>query len=301
MRIAITGSSGLIGSAVAKYFREDGHYISRISRPSSAVQMDDAVVTWDIPSQTADISGMENHDVVIHLAGAGIADKRWNAEYKKTILDSRLHSTQFLCKILSGLKHPPKVLFCASAIGYYGNHSPDEALDETSPKGSGFLAQVCQYWEEAAEPARVAGIRVVHMRFGIVLDAKKGALGKMLPIFKLGLGGRVGTGEQMMSWIVADEIPRMIDYLIRTENISGPVNFVSPDPVDNIGFAKTLGGMIGRPTFLPLPERAVKLAFGEMGETLLLGGAKVLPKVLTDHGYPFAYPEIVQALKHCLK
>lgn len=300
MRIAITGSTGLIGSAAAEYFRGINCAVTRVCRSRRGVQAHEAVVRWDIPSGNIDASGLEGHDAVIHLAGAGIAARRWSPRYKAEILNSRVDGTRLLCASLAGLRNPPKAVFSASAVGFYGVRDPLECVDESGFAGAGFLPEVCGRWEKAAEPAVSAGIRVVHMRFGMVLSAKGGALAKMLPAFRLGLGGRIGSGRQTISWIALDEIPRAIRYLIGAGHISGAVNFVAPQAVSNAQFAKILGKVIRRPAVFPLPSLAVKLLFGEMGETLLLGGQRVLPKRLLESGYVFKYPDLEETLRHVL-
>lgn len=297
MQIAITGSTGLIGSALAAYFRAKGHAITRVCRRSSHIESDDRMVLWDIEQGKIVRSSLEGHDIVVHLAGANIAAYRWSSAYKMKILDSRINSTALLCSSLASLNKPPKAVFIASAIGFYGNSKPQTYLDESSSVGSDFLANVCRKWEAAAEPARRAGIRVIHMRFGMVVSAKGGALAKMLPVFRLGLGGRIGSGMQMISWIALDEIPAIMEYLIKAENISGPVNFVSPHPVSNREFTKILGKTLHRPAVFPLPGLVVRLLFGEMGKILLLGGQNVFPKKLSDSGYKFQYPLLEEALK----
>jgi len=301
MRIAITGSTGLIGSAVAQYFRSLGCDITRVCRSTSNIQTDDTIVHWDIPSGNIDASALEGHDAVIHLAGANIAAQRWSPRYKAEILNSRIKGAQLLCKALAGLSNPPKTIISASAVGFYGQRAPLDCVDESTSVGSGFLSQVCDQWEKATEPAAASGIRVVHMRLGMVVSAKGGALAKMLPVFKLGFGGRIGSGQQMMSWIALDEIPRTIKHLIDTENISGAVNFVSPQAVSNADFTKILGKVIHRWTIFPLPSVVVKLLFGERGKTLLLGGQWVLPKKLLESGYVFKYRGLRKTLIACLK
>ena len=301
MRIAITGSTGLIGSAVAEYFRGVNCAVTCVCRSSSGLRTNDTVVRWDIPSGSMDASGLEGHDAVIHLAGAGIAERRWSPRYKAEILNSRVDGTRLLCASLAGLRNPPKAVFSASAVGFYGVRNPQECVDESSCAGEWFLPKLCGRCEKAAEPAVSAGIRVVHMRFGMVLSARGGALAKMLPAFKLGLGGRIGSGRQMISWIALDEIPRAIKYLIDAAHISGAVNFVAPQAVSNAQFTRILGKVIRRPAVFPFPSFAVRLLFGEMGETLLLGGQKVLPKRLLDSGYAFKYPDLEEALKACIQ
>ena len=300
MNIAITGSTGLIGNAVTEYFRGLGHTITRICRVDSDVSPDETVIQWDIKSGNIDTARLAGQDAIIHLAGANIVAQKWSTEYKEEIYNSRINGTRLLCQTLVKFKFLPKIFLSASAVGFYGVHSSSDHLDESSSVGIDFLSGVCDQWEKATRSAQQAGIRVVHMRFGVVLSSKGGALAKMLPPFKLGLGGPIGSGRQMMSWIALDEIPLIIKHLIDNENISGIVNVVSPGAVSNYEFTKILGKTIHRPTIFPLPPFVVKYLFGEMGETLLLGGQRVLPKQLIDSGYEFKYPSLEEALRTCL-
>lgn len=295
MRIAITGSTGLIGTAVAEYFQKQGHAITPLVRSKSKVGKE--AIYWDIPSQQIETDKLEGHDVVIHLAGANIAAKRWSPQFKEEIRASRIQGTTLLCNALASLKNPPKAIFSASAVGFYGNNTPHISIDEEHNVGNGFLPGVCAQWEKAAEPAESAGIRVVFMRFGVVLSPKGGAMAKMLPAFKQGLGGRLGMGTQMMSWIALNEIPPAIEYLISVPQVAGPVNFVSPQPVSNAEFTKILAKVIRRPAVFPFPAFGVRLLFGEMGQTLLLEGAKVIPRRLQESGYAFRYPDLETALE----
>ena len=301
MNIAITGSTGLIGSAVTEYFRGLGHKVTRICRPDSEIPPDEPVIQWDIRSKDICTPDLAGQDIFIHLAGANIAAQKWSTEYKEVITNSRVDGTRLLCQLLAKLKFPPKVVCSASAVGFYGTHVPSDCLDESSTIGVDFLSGVCDQWEKATQSAQQAGIRIVHLRFGVVLSPKGGALAKMLLPFRLGLGGPIGSGKQMMSWIALDEIPHIIKHLIDNENITGAVNIVSPQAVSNYEFTKVLGKVIRRPTIFPLPFFAVKSLFGEMGETLLLGGQKVIPKKLVDSGYTFKYESLEEALKGCLK
>jgi len=300
MNIAITGSTGLIGTAVTGYFRGLGHTVTRICRPDSKIPPEESVIQWDIRSKNARTPNFTRQDVFIHLAGANIAAQKWSAEYKEEIHNSRIDGTRVLCQLLAEFKFPPKVICCASAVGFYGNCAPSDNVDESSAIGHDFLSGVCDQWEKSTQSAQKAGIRIIHLRFGVVLSPKGGALAKMLLPFKLGLGGPIGSGKQMMSWIALDEIPQIIKHLIESENISGAVNIVSPGAVSNGEFTKVLGKVIHRPTIFPLPSFAVKSLFGEMGETLLLGGQKVVPKKLMDSGYVFKYPSLEEALRVCL-
>ena len=295
-KILISGFSGLIGSAIISHLESKGHNVVRLVR-SLPKHDQHNTISWNIERKEIPLELLENFDAVIHLAGANIADHRWTPQHKKNILNSRVESTQLLASALMKLKHPPKVFFCASAIGYYGNHNPEKIIDENHPVGHDFLADVCRRWEEATQPAQKTGIRVVNLRFRVVLSPKGGALAKMLPIFKLGLGGPLGSGQQVMSWIALEEIPRILSFLLETEDISGPINCVAPQPVSNKGFTKILGQVVHRPTFFPAPSFGIRLLLGEMADALLLGGALVIPKKLIDANYQFNYPDLRSALK----
>jgi uncharacterized protein (TIGR01777 family) len=300
MRIAMTGSSGLIGSALMTRFEQDGHAITRVVRGAGVRDPRHRTVVWDPAAGAIDRAGLEAHDAVVHLAGEDIAAGRWTQARKQVIRESRIRGTLLLCETLAGLAHKPRVLITASGVGYYGNHEPDDRVDETSPRGAGFLADLVRDWEQATTPAKAAGIRVVHTRFGIVLSPRGGALAKMLPVFRMGLGGKVGSGRQAMSWIALDDVPSVMLHLIEHDSLSGPVNVVSPHVVTNAEFTRILGQALGRPAILPLPGFAARLLFGEMADALLLGGARVIPKRLEDTGYRFAYPRLDQALSHLL-
>src|SRR5574341_169960 len=300
MRIAITGSSGLIGSALLARFSDDRHNVTRVVRGSSVRNPRHRTVVWNPTSGVIDSEGLEGHDVVIHLAGEDIAAGRWTQARKHTIRESRIHGTRLLCETLARLTQKPRVVITASGVGYYGNHDPDHRVDETSPRGTGFLADLVRDWEQAAAPAQAAGIRVVHTRFGIVLSPNGGALAKMLPVFKVGLGGKVGTGRQVMSWVALDDVPSVMLHVIAHESLSGPVNVVSPHPVTNAEFTRILGKVLGRPAILPLPGFAARLLFGEMADALLLGGAHVIPRRLGETDFHFAYPDLEQGLAHLL-
>lgn len=300
MRIAITGSTGMIGTALTTWLSQAGHSITRIVRDPHFPASDHPVVIWEPKEGRIDTSALEDHDAVIHLAGENIAAGRWTDKRKDLIRESRVRGTSLFCETLAGLNRPPRTLLSASAIGYYGNRNPDETLDESSTSGSGFLAEVCREWEHATAPAQTAGIRVVQMRFGIVLSPHGGALARMLPIFKLGLGGKVGSGKQIMSWIALDEVPAAVSHALSRDALSGPVNFVSPNPVSNAEFTRILGQVLARPTIFPLPTLAARLMFGEMADELLLGGARVVPRRLQESRYSFAHPDLEQALKQML-
>lgn len=295
MRIAITGSSGLVGSALVPLLTTGGHTVTRLVRGAP----EEGEVKWNPTAETFDASPLDGIDAVVHLAGENIAGSRWNARVKQRIRDSRVIGTQTLCEGLARMATPPQALVSASAIGFYGDRG-DQRLDEDSSAGSGFLAEVVTQWEQATGPAAEAGIRVVNLRFGVILSPRDGALSKMLLPFKLGVGGRVGSGKQYWSWISIDDVARAILHAIMTGNLFGPVNAVAPNPVTNLEFTKTLGRVLGRPTIFPMPAFAAKLALGEMAEELLLASARVEPKQLLQSGYDFRQPTLEAALRDLL-
>jgi uncharacterized protein (TIGR01777 family) len=305
MKILIGGSSGLVGTALIKSLEAGGHEIFRLVRhaPNSRTE-----VEWSPDRYSIALARIEGFDAVVNLAGESIAEGRWTDEKKRKIRESRVKGTKLLGDALANLTTPPKTFICASAIGYYGNRG-DEILTEESTPGNDFLAEVCAEWEKATALATEKGIRVVNARFGIILDTKGGALKKMLPPFRMGIGGRIGSGKQWMSWITLDDVIGGLNFLLDGFNLSdwaeekddrlrGPVNFVAPNPVTNAEFTKTLGKVLSRPTFFPIPEFGVRLAFGEMGEALLLGSQRVAPKSLTRAGYEFQYLRLEEALRH---
>ncbi|MBI4553602.1 MAG: TIGR01777 family protein [Candidatus Latescibacteria bacterium] len=296
MNILITGSTGLIGSALISSFTTGEHQITRLVRSKPRPGMGE--VFWNPQDGSIEMPGLEGMDAVVHLAGETIAE-RWTAEKKARIRDSRVNGTRLLSESLARLAQPPNVVVCASAIGYYGDRG-DDVLREDSPPGSGFLAEVCREWEAAAAPAVQQGLRVVHLRIGVVLSPAGGALAKMLPPFRMGVGGRIGSGRQYMSWIAIDDLIGVFHYALTTESLTGPVNAVAPNPVTNLEFTNTLGRVLGRPTLFPLPAVAARLAFGEMANDLLLASTRVEPAQLLSIGYTFRYPELEGALQHLL-
>jgi len=295
MRIVISGSSGLIGSALVVALSERGHEIARLVRRRQ--DADSSTAYWDPAAGAIEISRLEGADAVVHLAGESIATGRWSADKKRRIRDSRVDGTRLLSEALADLERKPAVLVSASAIGFYGDRG-DEVLTERSEIGTGFLADVGAGWEAATEPAREAGIRVANLRIGIVLASGGGALSSMLPVFRLGLGGPLGRGTQYMSWIELGDLVRAIEHVLTTEALEGPVNAVSPMPVTNRVFTRTLGRVLGRPVILFVPSAALRLAFGEMAEETLLASARVSPERLTESGFSFHYPELEGALRH---
>lgn len=297
MHIAVTGASGLLGSALLSFLSGGGHRLTRLVRPGATAGA--AVIEWDPQTGRLEAGALEGLDGVVHLAGENIAAKRWTAGQKARIRDSRVAPTQLLSETLARLSRPPKVLVCASAIGLYGDRGA-ELMAEDSPAGSGFLAEVCEAWEAASQAARDAGIRTVLLRIGVVLSPAGGALARMLLPFRLGAGGVIGTGEQYWSWIGLDDVVGAIHHALLTATLEGPVNAVAPQPVTNREFTKTLGRVLSRPTLLPLPGFVARLALGEMADDLLLSSTRVEPARLLASGYSFRHPELEGALRHCL-
>lgn len=298
MRILLTGSHGLVGSALTPALVGDGHEVRPLVRYATGYGSHD--IEWSPERYSIAMSRIEGFDAVVHLAGESIAEGRWTDEKKQRIRDSRIQGTKLLAESLPTLKQPPKVFLCASAIGYYGNRG-DEVLTEESAPGNDFLSRVCIEWEEATREAAEKGIRTANMRFGIILDKKGGALGKMLPPFRMGIGGRIGDGKQWMSWIALDDVVNAIRHALNTEALSGPVNYAAPNPVRNSEFTKTLGRALSRPTLFPIPAFGVRLAFGEMADALLLSSQRVQPTKLTASSFEFSYPTLAAALTHILK
>jgi hypothetical protein len=295
LRVAVTGSSGLIGSALVPFLTTGGHRVVRVVRSGAGPED----VTWSPGTGGATAAPLEGVDAVVHLAGRGIAASRWTPGAKAEILRSRVEGTRLLATALAQLERPPSALICASAVGYYGDRG-EEPIDEGSDPGEGFLADVTRAWESAADPARQRGIRVVHLRFGVVLSAAGGALRRMLLPFRAGLGGRVGTGRQWMSWISLDDAIGAILFAIARGDVEGPLNAVSPEPVPNAEFTRVLGRVLRRPAVLPLPAPVVRMLFGEMGQALLLQGQRVAPGRLSASGFRFHHPRLEAALRYCL-
>ncbi len=298
MKVLVTGASGFVGSAIVPSLADEGHFVVRLVRTAPAPGRSE--VAWNPAGGTIDLDALEGLDAAIHLAGANIAAGRWTAAIKRRIRESRVGGTRLLCESFARLDRPPKVLVCASAVGYYGDGG-HAVLREDSPAGTGFLAGVCREWEAAAEPAERRGVRVVRLRIGMVLSERGGALARMLPVFRAGLGGRVGSGAQYVSWIALDDLVGAVGHAIRTEALDGPVNAAAPNPVTNREFAKTLGRVLGRPAVLPAPAFALRLLLGEMADELLLASARVEPGRLLRSGYRFRHPELEEALRHLLR
>lgn len=296
MRVLITGSHGLIGATLADALRLDGHEVTPVvrslPRPGEAA--------WDPNEGTADAAAMESHDAAVHLAGAGIGDHRWTRRYKEQVLRSRTRGTTLLAATLARLDRPPAVLISASAVGFYGDRGDDELTEDAGP-GAGFLAEVVRQWEASTAPAEEAGIRVVHARSGIVQSPKGGALGRLLLPFRLGVGGRWGSGRQWLSWVHVDDEVGAIRHALETADLRGPVNITSPNPVRVGDYARALGRAVRRPAVVPTPTLALYALLGrEMTREMMLGGQRVLPARLEASGYTFRHPELDQALADCV-
>lgn len=292
MKIAITGASGFIGEALVRRLQASGHTVLRIGRAGNGARRPD--IAWDAVS-TLDAASLEGVDAVVHLAGESIA-QRWSGAAKRAIRDSRVQGTTLLARTLAGLARTPSVLVSMSAIGIYGDRG-DEVIDESSALGSGFLADIGRAWESSCDPARAAGIRVVHPRVGIVLSPAGGALAKMLPIFSLGAGGKIGRGRQWMSWISLTDTLRALEFALSTPSLDGAVNLTAPNPVTNAEFTEVLGRALHRPTFAPVPEFAIELLYGEMGRATVIEGQRVVPKKLLDAGFRFEHIDLAAALR----
>jgi uncharacterized protein len=301
MKVIVTGSTGLVGRALVRSLLSDGHEVTRLVRGGAQGfrAPGTAAVHWNPESGEIDAKELEAHAAAVHLAGESIADGRWDEAKKRRILESRVKGTHLIAETLAGLNAKPRVLVSASAIGFYGNRGA-EVLREESASGTDFLSEVCREWEKATLAASRAGLRVVHLRIGVVLSADGGALQKMMAPFKLGLGGKVGSGEQYMSWITLEDLVAVIRRAVEDESLRGPVNAVAPAPVTNKEFTKTLGHALGRPTFFQVPAFAARLAFGEMADALLLSGARVEPSRLKEAGYQFKHATLAEALRSLL-
>jgi len=298
MEIAIAGSTGLVGSELVKVLRSQGHKVRRLVRSENEVGADN--VLWHPRQGIRDIQRLESVDAFVNLSGESIAGGRWTASRKKEIYRSRVEGTRILVDRIGRLEKKPSVFINASAIGFYGDRR-DETLTEQSPNGEGFLAELCKAWESEAMRAREKGMRAVTPRFGLILSPRGGALAKMLPVFKLGAGGKIGNGKQWMSWISIDDVVQGLIHLTEKADLSGPVNFVSPNPVQNEAFTKVLARVLRRPAIFPVPAAALKLMLGEMAEELLLAGQRVVPRELQKSGFQFTHPDLESALRAVLK
>ena len=295
MKIVISGASGLIGTQLVAKLSNSGHEVIRLVRRSPK----SGEIQWNPKSGSLDAAALEGADAVIHLSGAGIGDKRWSDAYRKEILDSRTTTTALLATTIASLSRKPSVFLSGSAIGIYGACN-DEQLTEVSTHGTGFLADVCKQWEAAAKPAVDAGVRTVYLRTGIVLTPKGGALKKLLPLFRLGLGGKFGNGKQWQSWISIDDEIGAIEHLL-TANVSGAVNLTAPNPVTNAEFTKVLASILKRPAIVPVPSFAPKIVLGgELADALLFTGQRVIPAALNASGYSFKHTTLESALRSLL-
>jgi uncharacterized protein (TIGR01777 family) len=297
MRVLLSGSSGLVGSALLPFLTDAGHQVVRLVR--SQPKDEASEVRWDPEAGDIDAAGLRGVDAAVHLAGESIAAGRWTAARKVRILESRAKGTRLLAQALAGLQPVPKALVSASAVGYYGDRG-EETLSEDSASGSAFLSEVCRQWEAATEPAAAAGIRVVNLRSGVMLSTAGGAFPRLLTPFRLGVGGRLGSGKQFMPWIALDDVTAAILHALTTETLRGPVNAVAPQAITNREFTKTLGRVLGRPTLFPMPACAARLAFGQMADELLLASQRVEPAKLLASGYRFRFPDLESALRHVL-
>lgn len=292
MRIAVTGASGLIGSALVRSLRADGHEVRRMVRRAPAAPDE---VRWDPERSEVDLAGLAGIDGLVHLAGAGVGDRRWTASYKRTIRSSRVDGTWVVADALSRLDPRPRVMVSGSAIGWYGD-TGDTPVQEGAPAGADFLARVCEDWEAATRPAEAAGIRVAHARTGLVLDRRGGALQRMLPLFRLGLGGRLGSGRQYWSWITLEDEVRALRFLLEADGVSGPVNLTAPAPATSAEVTRTLGRVVHRPALLPVPAPALRIVLGEFSNDVL-GSQRVLPAVLQHAGFDFRHTDLEDALR----
>lgn len=301
LRVAISGSSGLIGRNLAHFLTTGGHRIVRLVRSRAEVERapEGEAVFWSVERGEIDVTGLEGVDAVVHLAGEPLVALRWTEEKKRAILESRVAGTRLLAGALASLDAPPSVLVSASGIDFYGDRG-NEMLTEESRRGKGFLADVCEAWESATEPASRAGIRVVTLRSGMVLSPEGGALGTMLLPFQVGVGGRLGSGSQYVPWIDLDDEVGLIHHALMTEAVRGPMNGCAPHPVPNATFTGTLGRVLGRPTLLPLPRLAIRAMMGEMGEVLLLSGKRAFPRKVEATGYVFLFEGLEESLRHKL-
>jgi uncharacterized protein (TIGR01777 family) len=301
-RFAISGASGLLGSTLTDVLSTGGHEAWSMARAGSGSRLPMAsagTIAWDPRSGTIDTEALEGTDYVVHLAGASIAGGRWSEERRSVIRDSRVKGTRLVAEALAGLDRPPEALVCASATGWYGDRGEDR-LDENSDPGDGFLSDVCREWESAADPAREAGIRVVHLRFGMILWPDGGALERMLIPFRVGAGGRLGSGNQFWSWVSLDDAVGAVMHAAARRDLNGPVNVVAPQPIRNRDFTSLLGSVLHRPTLVPTPGPVLRLALGDMADELLLASTRVIPERLLATGFAYRDPELEPALRHML-
>jgi uncharacterized protein len=294
VKTLISGANGLVGSALLTFLKQKNHQIVRLVR-TSAQSSDE--ISWDPQATSFDSHRIQGFDAVIHLAGESIGEGRWTAEKKRRIHDSRVQGTRILSEAIANLPDPPKVFITASAQGYYGDRAADVLLED-EPAGNDFLARVCVEWEAATQPAKSRGIRVLHLRSGLILSKNGGALPRMLVPFRFGVGGKIGTGRQYWSWIAIDDHVRVIDFLLNSDSLSGPINLCTPNAVTNAEFTQALGKVLCRPTIFPLPAAVARTILGEMADALLLSSIRMQPAQLLNHGFQFLYPDLEEALYH---
>ena len=297
MKILVSGSSGLIGKELVKSLENDGNEVILLVRNN--INKEEKNIYWNYETQEIETEKLESLDVVIHLAGENLSTGKWTKEKKQKIFDSRVSGSKFLCETLSSLNNPPKVFISASAVGYYGDRN-DEILTEESEQGKGFLADVCKKWEDASESLLKTDTKVINARFGIILSKNGGLISKVIFQFYMGFGGKIGSGKQYMSWIMLDDVINAIKHCISNSEIKGAVNFVSPNPITNLEFTKTLGILFGKMTIFTLPKFAVKMAFGEMGNELLLSSTRAIPENLIKTGFKFKCKYFENALRYVL-
>lgn len=295
MHVAITGATGLIGTALSQALRADGHRVTGITRSQPGPDQ----LQWSPSEQRIDSGGLRGVDAVVHLAGEPVAAHRWTAQAKRRIKDSRIDGTRLIARTLADLDDGPRTLVSVSGIDYYGDRG-DEVLTERSAPGDTFLADVCKVWEASADPARQAGIRVVHPRIGIILTARDGALRRLLPLFRLGLGGRFGSGQQYWSWIALDDVIGVLSHALTTASVTGPLNTSAPEPVTNATFATVLGKVLSRPAWLPVPSFGPRLVLGEMADAMVFHSKRVIPEATLASGYTFRYPDLEAGLRSAL-
>lgn len=291
-RILISGASGLVGSLLAEHLKVLGYRVTALTRS----RRPDSIL-WDPENRSIEREKLSGFDALINLAGENIAARRWNPRFKKEIYASRAQSTEFLIESLAESGRFPRVFISASAVGYYGD-AGEEEVTEDRPAGGGFLSEVCRAWEAAAQGARAFGARVICMRLGVVLNVSGGALARMLPVFRLGLGGRIGSGRQWMSWISSADLCAAVEFILKNDSLSGAVNLVSPEPVRNIDFARLLAAILRRPAVFPLPAFAARLIFGQLAQETILRSTRALPARLSAEGYHFSAANLLVALKH---
>ena len=300
MRILISGSTGFLGTSLIERLERDGHEIGRLVRPETGIRSSGHTVAWDPVAGQFDSAGAEGADALVHLAGASIAGGRWNASRKSLLRTSRIYATRHLMNALSKLQSPPRVIVASSAVGYYGNRG-DETLTEASAPGNDFLAGLCREWEAETARGTEFGARVVSLRFGIILAAHGGALPRMAMPFKLGAGGKLGSGRQWMSWLTLQEAVSIVEFALANVSLTGPVNAVTPNPVQNVEFTRVLAKTLHRPALFPAPAFALRLALGEMADGLLLASQRAVPSKLEGSGYRFLQPDLAKGLAEAFR